>query len=206
MKNALNVKELLADAQRLEPKTMARLRALVETESPTENKAAVDACVAITEQFCLEAGGKIRLHRQKAYGDLLEARFGLASRSRKPIILLGHLDTVWPMGTLRTMPFSVKDGRVSGPGVLDMKAGVAMALTALEILQARKLLKRQVILLLNSDEETGSEVSRPVTEKLAQGSECGICSGAGTRARGLLQDGAQRSWGISPACTRSRRP
>ncbi len=50
-----------------------------------------------------------------------------------------------------------------------MKAGVAMALTALEILQARKLLKRQVILLLNSDEETGSEVSRPVTEKLAQG-------------------------------------
>jgi glutamate carboxypeptidase len=171
VKNAQDLKDLLADARRLEPKTMDRLRSLVEMESPTENKAAVDSCVTLTERFCLEAGGKIRRHRQKKYGDLLEARFGPTSRSRKPIILLGHLDTVWPLGTLRTMPFSLRDGRASGPGVLDMKAGVAMALTALEILQARKLLKLQVSLLLNSDEETGSEVSRPVTEKLAQDSE-----------------------------------
>jgi glutamate carboxypeptidase len=171
VKNTLNMKELLADALRLEPKTMARLRALVETESPTEDKAAVDSCVTLTERFCLEAAGKIRRHRQKEYGDLLEARFGPASRSTKPIILLGHLDTVWPLGTLRTMPFSVRNGRAWGPGVLDMKAGIAMALTALEILQARKLLKRQAILLLNSDEETGSVVSRHVTEKLAQASD-----------------------------------
>ncbi len=171
MSNALDVKELLSDARKLEAKSLERLRALVETESPTENKAAVDSCVGVAERFCLQAGGKIRRHRQKKCGDLLEARFGPASRSNKPIILLGHLDTVWPLGTLRTMPFSVKDGRVSGPGVFDMKAGVAMALTALEILAARKLLKRQVILLLNSDEETGSEVSRPVTERLAQGGD-----------------------------------
>ena len=129
------------------------------------------ACVALTERFCLEAGGKVRRHRQKNYGDLLEARFGPASRSLKPLLLLGHLDTVWPLGTLRTMPFSVRDGRVFGPGVFDMKAGVTMALTALEIWQARKLLKRPVILLLNSDEETGSEVSRPVTERLARASD-----------------------------------
>lgn len=171
MRNPLDVKELLADARRLEAKSMERLRVLVEAESPTEDKAAVDACVAMTEGFCLELGGKVRRHRQKKYGDLLEARFGPASRSRKPIILLGHLDTVWPLGTLRTMPFSLRDGRVFGPGVFDMKAGVTMALTALEILATRKLLSRQVILLLNSDEETGSEASRPVTERLAQASD-----------------------------------
>jgi glutamate carboxypeptidase len=171
VKSVVDLKELLADSRRLEPKTMERLRAMVETESPTEDKAAVDSCVALTEQFCLEQGGKIRRHRQKKYGDLLEARFGPASRSRKPIILLGHLDTVWPLGTLRTMSFGVRDGRAWGPGVFDMKAGVAMALTAIEILVSRKLLKRQVVLLLNSDEETGSEVSRPVTERLAKDSE-----------------------------------
>jgi len=170
-KNAQDMSTLLADARRLEPRTMERLRALVETESPTEDKRAVDACVALTEKFCLEIGGKVRRHRQKKYGDLLEARFGSAARSRRPIILLGHLDTVWPLGTLRTMPFSVRGGRVFGPGVFDMKAGVTMALTALEILTTRKLLTRQVILLLNSDEETGSQASRPVTEKLAQASD-----------------------------------
>jgi glutamate carboxypeptidase len=171
MENLLDVRDLLADARRLESKSMERLRALVETESPTEDKAAVDSCVALTEGFCLELGGKIRRHRQKKCGDLLEARFGPASRSRNPIILLGHLDTVWPLGSLRTMPFSVKDGRAFGPGVFDMKAGVTMALTALEILATRKLLARQVILLLNSDEETGSEASRVVTERLAKGSD-----------------------------------
>jgi glutamate carboxypeptidase len=74
---------------------------------------------------------------------------------------------VWPVGTLRTMPCRVADGRLWGPGTLDMKAGVAMALTAIEMLTEADLLEREVILLLNSDEEIGSPVSRPITEKLA---------------------------------------
>jgi glutamate carboxypeptidase len=88
-------------------------------------------------------------------------------RSRdKPVLLLGHLDTVWPLGTLRTMPWREKDGRFYGPGVLDMKAGVAMALTAIQALGELGI-RRPVTLLLNSDEEVGSPVSRPITERLA---------------------------------------
>jgi len=100
---------------------------------------------------------------------VLEARFGPRKRGdAKPSLLLGHLDTVWPLGTLRNMPCRIADGRLRGPGSLDMKAGVAMALTAIEMLSEADLLTREVILLLNSDEEIGSLVSRPITEKLAQ--------------------------------------
>jgi glutamate carboxypeptidase len=81
--------------------------------------------------------------------------------------VLGHLDTVWPIGTLRSMPWRIADGRLSGPGVLDMKSGVAMAFTAIEMLAEASLLQREIILLLNPDEEVGSPVSRPITEQLA---------------------------------------
>jgi glutamate carboxypeptidase len=86
-------------------------------------------------------------------------------------MLLGHLDTVWPLGTLKAMPCRLRDGRLWGPGTLDMKAGVAMALTAIEMLDEAGLLDREIVLLLNSDEEVGSPVSRPITERLA--AECG---------------------------------
>lgn len=85
-----------------------------------------------------------------------------------PLMLLGHLDTVWPMGTLAKMPFRIGDGRVWGPGTLDMKAGVAMALTAMEILRTIGAEHRPIVMLLNCDEEVGSPVSRPITEKVAR--------------------------------------
>ena len=85
---------------------------------------------------------------------------------RKPILLLGHLDTVWPLGTLGTMPWRKRDGRFYGPGVLDMKSGVAMALAAIRAL-AQLGVSRPITLLLNSDEEVGSPASRPITERLA---------------------------------------
>lgn len=165
------VRLLLDEAQRQQKSLMGQLESLVRAESPTEDKAAVDACVSLVERQCTAIGGTVKRHRQKKYGDLLEARFGPALRGRKPLMLLGHIDTVWSLGTLKNMPFGVRDGKVWGPGVLDMKAGVAMALTALEILARQKLLNRPVVLLLNSEEETGSEVSRPVTEKIASKSE-----------------------------------
>ncbi len=99
---------------------------------------------------------------------MLEARFGprksRATQAAKRILLLGHLDTVWPLGTLETMPCRVEAGRLWGPGTLDMKAGVAMAFTALELLTEADLLRREIVLLLNGDEEIGSPVSRPITE------------------------------------------
>lgn len=86
---------------------------------------------------------------------------------QKPVLLLGHLDTVWPLGTLKSMPWREAQGKFFGPGVLDMKAGVVMALAAVRALRELKM-TRPVTLLLNSEEEVGSTVSRPITEQLAR--------------------------------------
>jgi glutamate carboxypeptidase len=144
---------------------------LVQVESPTEDRAAVNRSVALMEAWIKAMGGKSRRHRQSEAGDLLVGRFGPSPRGVRPLMLLGHLDTVWPVGTLEKMPFRVRAGRAWGPGVLDMKAGVIMALSALGLLTETGLLRRPVVFLLNSDEETGSEHSRPLTEALARGSE-----------------------------------
>jgi len=124
----------------------------------------------MVEGIARNLGGRIKRNRQKSFGDVLELHFGLTRSSRKPLLLLGHLDTVWPLGTLRTMPWREVDGRFWGPGVLDMKAGVVMALTAISTLRELKL-ERPVILLLNSEEEVGSPISRAITERLALQSE-----------------------------------
>ena len=155
-----------------EPRLRQRLRELVEVESPSEDKAAVDRANALVAGWAEGLGGKIKRHRQRAFGDVLELRFGATpgnkTRSKLPrILLLGHLDTVWPLGTLAKMPWRESDGKLFGPGVLDMKAGVVMALEAIAALQQLGR-ERPVTLLLNSDEEVGSTVSRPITEALAQ--------------------------------------
>ena len=169
-----SIVELDKVARLRQDRTLALLRQLVEVESPSGDKAAVDRCMQVAAAACGEAGGKVHWHRQKEHGDLLEARFHADGRAmtspKKPLLILGHLDTVWPLGTLAKMPFKTRDGRVFGPGVFDMKAGVAMALTALSILKEHGGLSRPVILLLNSEEEIGSPVSRPLTEAIAR--EC----------------------------------
>ncbi len=162
------IRPLLRNVKAREKNLISTIRELVEIESPSENKAAVDACVSLVEAKCAQLGGQIRRHPQKQFGDLLEVRFGPAQG--KPLMLLGHLDTVWPLNTLSRMPFRMIRGRLWGPGVLDMKAGVAMALIAIDVLRERSLLQRPVILLLNSDEEIGSPCSRALTEELA--AEC----------------------------------
>jgi len=166
------MRALLAGARRSQPALLNQIRKLVLAESPSDNKAAVDACVALAAAHARALGGHVKIHRQRAFGNVLEARFGPRTRTgaAKPVLLLGHLDTVWPLGTLKSMPFRVAEGRLFGPGALDMKAGVAMAFTAIELLTQAALFNREIILLLNSDEEIGSPVSRPITERLA--AEC----------------------------------
>jgi len=166
------MRALLAGARRKQQALLSLTQELVAAESPSDVKSAVDGCVALVAARARALGGRVKLHRQREFGDVLEARFGPKSRAGSPekILLLGHLDTVWPLGTLKTMPCRLSDGRLWGPGTLDMKAGVAMALTALEMLTEAEMLGSEIVLLLNSDEEVGSPVSRPITEKLA--SEC----------------------------------
>lgn len=157
---------LLAAATRLEARLTGQIRQLVEIESPSDDKRAVDSCVAAAAEMAAALGGRVRRHRQRTAGDVLEARFGPSGRGA--VMLLGHLDTVWPLGTLRHMPFRIDKGRIAGPGTLDMKAGVAMAFTAIEALLEADALDRPVILLLTGDEEVGSAASRPIIEKLAR--------------------------------------
>ena len=162
------IRQLAESAQEQLQNTLVFLGAMVEIESPSHDKTAVDRCVGFVAERCSTMGGRVRVHRRKEFGDLLEARFGPQRSKHRPVLLLGHLDTVWELGTLKSMPFCVDSERVWGPGVLDMKAGVAMGLIAISILKEQEKLTRPVILLLNSDEEVGSNASRPLTEKLAR--------------------------------------
>ncbi|MBB5058383.1 glutamate carboxypeptidase [Granulicella aggregans] len=149
------------------------LRTLVEIESPSDDPAAVNRANDFVAELAKALGAKAKIHKQKHFGHILELHFGPQRSKQKPLLLLGHLDTVWPMGTLKSMPWREADGRFWGPGVLDMKAGVIMALTALRSLRESDALTRPVTLLLNSDEEVGSTVSRPITESLA-GESAGV--------------------------------
>jgi glutamate carboxypeptidase len=144
----------------------SKLQQLVLQESPSDDRAAVNAAMELAEQLARNLGGRVKRHKQKGFGDIFELRFGPRRSSRKPLLLLGHLDTVWPVGTLAKMPWREEKGRYWGPGVLDMKAGIIMALAAIKSLQECNL-ARPVTLLLNSDEEVGSPVSRFITERLA---------------------------------------
>ena len=167
----ISMRALLAGARRKQPSLIAFARQLVQVESPSDNKAAVDACISLAAARGRQLGGRVKIHRQPDFGNVLELRFGPRKPSTpglKPILLLGHLDTVWPLGTPKTMPCRISNGRLYGPGTLDMKAGVAMAFTAIELLTEAGLLQREIVLLLNGDEEIGSPVSRPITEKITK--------------------------------------
>ena len=168
-----------AEAQRA--RIIGDIQKLVELESPSSDKQAVDRCGDHIRQRFAELGGQVKVHRQKNFGDQLQidfAKSGVAPGLRpggsrggatKPILLLGHYDTVWDVGTLEKMPFRNQKGRLWGPGVFDMKAGIALAMYAIEGLRETEGgLPRSVTVLLNPDEEVGSEASRKVTEQLAK--------------------------------------
>ena len=102
---------------------VAELNQLVLMESPTHDKAACDnLCTVLAEKFG-QLGGKVKLHRQKKAGNHLQVDFR-GAKARRPILLLGHYDTVYGLGTLATMPWRESKGLVYGPGVFDMKGGV----------------------------------------------------------------------------------
>jgi glutamate carboxypeptidase len=156
---------ILVRLQERKPEMVETLRALVELESPSNNKAAVDRLGQHLAAVFERAGASVKFHRTANYGDHLQADFP-GDESRKPILLLGHFDTVWDVGTLSTMPFRVADGRAYGPGSFDMKGGIVQGLVAIEALRASGL-PRPVTVLWVTDEEVGSGSSRPLTEDLA---------------------------------------
>lgn len=148
------------------------VRQFVEAESPTDNKQSADRLASLLAGRFEGLGGHSMFHRVQDFGNHLQVDFP-GRRGGKPILLLGHYDTVYPLGTLKEMPCRIADGRLYGPGALDMKSGIAIMLYALEGLRAAHgdSLPRPVTVLLVSDEEVGSDSSRRITESVAKRSE-----------------------------------
>jgi glutamate carboxypeptidase len=143
--------------------------ALVAIESPTDDKAAVDRCGAVLAARLEQMGGAVTRVSSATAGDHLCARFGQGPRQ---ILILGHFDTVWPIGQLARMPIRREDGRLHGPGVLDMKAGIALGMLATKaMLDLAPPADARITMLWTTDEEEGSETSRALIEAEAARSE-----------------------------------
>ena len=163
------------------------LKKFVETESPSHDHEAVSRVSALVAAESHRLGAQVEIVPNKETGDHVVARFSSVSSS-KPILLLCHMDTVFPLGTLAKMPFREADGKIFGPGVLDMKSGIVISLAAIEELQNSSGLKLPVTLLCTSDEEIGSHSSRALIEKLAQESSAVFVF------EPALVDGSLKTW------------
>ncbi len=164
----------LKQVERYLPDLLDRVERYVRLESPSTEKTAVDRLVTAVAEDAGALGARVERHHQSDAGDHLVLRWH--RRGQRNVLLLTHLDTVHPLGTLEIMGCERDGRRLIGPGVLDMKASVAMALTAVEALQDLKGGPgRSVTLLCTSDEEVGSVTSRSLIERLAGEHELVLC-------------------------------
>jgi glutamate carboxypeptidase len=176
------MKQLLAFCESERDWLRETIEALAALESPTPDKSAVDRCGAALARRLSAIGGRVREVSGAAAGNHLVAEFdGEGPR----VLLLGHFDTVWPVGQLAAMPVVERDGRLFGPGVFDMKGGIAIGMLAMRALATPRGAGRHglsgvdgragdrphVVFLLTSDEETGSESSRALIELEARQSD-----------------------------------
>ena len=162
------------------------LRRLVELESPSTDKAATDCIGRFVAQVAREAGARVTFAPQERRGDHVLARWGEGDGG---FLLLCHLDTVWPLGTLAERPWRVEEDRAFGPGCLDDKASAAVVLAALRGLEGLGLApSRPVTVLFNSDEEVGSRTSRSLIEAEAARAEVVFC------LEPALPDGSLKVW------------
>lgn len=160
------------------------LKLLVETESPSHEKAAVDRVGAIMAEESRKLGAAVEIVPNQKTGDHVIARWGGPG---KPILFVCHMDTVFPLGTIKTFPYRESEGKIMGPGVSDMKASLVISLAAIEE-SINQGINRPITLLCTSDEEIGSITSRALIQKLAQESELVFVMEPG------LVNGALKTW------------
>lgn len=167
------------------------LKTLVEIESPSHNKAAVDRVGAMIAEEARQRGAQVEVIPNQETGDHVIARFltlnEVEAMGEGGILLLCHMDTVFPLGTIHKFPYREDGEKIFGPGTLDMKAGIVIALAAIEEAQ-KSGLTRPVTLLCTSDEETGSLTSRQHIERLAKESSLVLV------LEGALLDGSLKTW------------
>ncbi len=174
-----------SECARVQVDPLVTLRELVEIESFSGDKAGVDELGRYVGARLQGVGATVEFRRQEDVGDHLVARLG---DGRSQVLVLGHLDTIWPPGTLEISPFRVERGRAYGPGIFDMKSGIAIAIHALKSLaQSGRLRNRRVAVLLTSDEEIGCGTSRALIEELARQSEFVLCMEAPLGPDGALK-------------------
>ncbi len=153
---------------------MARLLAqFVRAESPSFDKAAVDRFGRMVAAEWRRCGARVSFLGQRERGDHVRAELWRGSgRPQGQILVLGHLDTVYDLGTLARMPFRISRGRAYGPGSFDMKSGLVIALFAAAAIRRMRLQPRKrIVFLWTSDEEIGSGTSRRWVEREARRSE-----------------------------------
>jgi glutamate carboxypeptidase len=151
------------------PPMLETLERWVNHDSPTFDKASVDALgLQIADAFA-GLSASVHTHPQSEFGDHLRVAWG---RGDHQILLLGHFDTVWPMGETTRRPFTLLDGKASGPGINDMKAGILIGLYALQALvETAQAPGHRLVYILTSDEENGSLSSRELIETEARRSD-----------------------------------
>ena len=157
--------DLLEHAEAHATSMFDRLRELVEIESPTMDKGCVDRLGARLVEMAAEVGAEVQSFPQVDFGDHL--RFDFGGPTARRIVLVGHMDTVWPRGTLERAPFRIDADKAFGPGVFDMKAGLVQMLGAISALRERMPCRVQA--LVTSDEEVGSPSSRALVEETCAG-------------------------------------
>ncbi len=145
------------------------IETLARIESPTDDKAAVDRCGEELARRLEEIGGRTAFIQQPTAGNHLRAEFGTGERQ---VLLLGHFDTVWPIGQIERMPVRRDHDRLHGPGVFDMKAGIAIGMLAVRAVFATTgATDNRIVMLWTTDEETGSATSRALLEDEARRSD-----------------------------------
>lgn len=168
------IRALLRSLESRQNEMVRMLARFVRSESPSLDKAAVDRFGAIVAAEWHKRQAQVRVLKQSKAGNHVRAEmFGGGKSSRQgQILVLGHLDTVYPLGTIDKMPFRVAGGKAFGPGAFDMKGGLVMALFAVDALRAVGVAPRKkLVFLWTSDEEVGSRTSRQEIEKEARRSE-----------------------------------
>ncbi len=183
------MRSLQREARCNEKQIVRLLGQFVRCESPSHDKAAVDRFGRMIAGEWRRRGAKVRILRQTKRGNHVRAELWLgAGRPTGQILILGHLDTVYPLGTLATMPLRVKAGRAYGPGTFDMKAGLVLALAAVDALRAAELRPRErLVFFWNSDEEIGSGTSRHAIEREARRSDAVLVLEPSAGADGRLK-------------------
>jgi len=173
MTNSLLLRDMLKWLRERERSITRLLGRFVRSESPSFDKAAVDRFGSMVAGEWRRRGARVSLLRQRLRGNHVRAELGPRGGSaRGQVLVLGHLDTVYEVGTIHRIPFRLARGRARGPGAFDMKGGLVIALIAVDALAAAgRRLEKRIVFLWTSDEEIGSGTSRAIVEREARRSD-----------------------------------